>query len=132
MKSTAFLQPTKVWEGGRVTRSGRRLILGWILLACLPSYGRAQAAASDLDDYFRAVSDYFEVGLDEVRIISEWRVAPEDIPVVLFLSRSAGISTDAAAAERSRGSSWLGLMRRYGVRVSAVHFPFAASSLCAL
>jgi len=104
------------------------LILGWILVACWPSDGLAQAGASDLDDYFRAVSDYFDVGLGEVRIISEWRVAPEDVPVVLFLSRSAGISADAAAAERARGSSWLGLMRRYGVRVSAVHLNFASGA----
>lgn len=103
------------------------ILLAMLLVAPQSSVG-AQVTASDLTDYHRAVSDYFKVDLDEVHIISEWRVAPRDIPVVFFLSRSAGISADATAAERARGSSWLGLMRRYGVRVSAVHFPFAAGA----
>lgn len=111
-----------------MTRSIRWLILAATLLVVRPSWVGAQVVASDMDDYYRAVSDYFEVGLDEVHIISEWRVAPEDIPVVFFLSRRAGISPDATAAERARGSSWLGLMRRYGVRVATVHVPFAAGA----
>jgi len=74
------------------------------------------------------MGDYFEVGMDEVAIMGDWGLAPQDLPVVFFLSRRAGISTDATAAERARGSSWLGLMRRYGVRVSAVHLPFSAGA----
>lgn len=105
----------------------------WFILLAMPLVAQsssvgAQAVASDLDDYYRAVSDYFEVGLDEVRIISEWRVAPEDIPVVFFLSGRAGISADATAAERARGGSWIGLMRRYGVRVSTVLVSFSAGA----
>jgi hypothetical protein len=111
-----------------VTRSIRRLILIVGLLAGQPATGWAQAVEPDLDDYFRAVSEYFEVGLDEVRIISEWGIDPEDIPVVFFLSRRAGISADATAAERARGSSWIGLMRRYGVQVSTVHLSIAAGA----
>jgi hypothetical protein len=108
-----------------VTRSVGRVLLLGVLLAARSGAASAQAASPELADYYRAISNYFEVGLDEVHIISEWRVAPEDIPVVFFLSRRAGISADATAAERVRGSSWLGLMRRYGVRVTAVHLPFA-------
>jgi hypothetical protein len=111
-----------------VTRTVRRSTLLLVLLAGWPATARSQVGASDIDDYYRAVSEYFQVGLEEVRIISEWRVATEDVPVVFFLSRRAGISADATAAERARGSTWRGLMRRYGIRVSDVHLPFSSGA----
>jgi len=92
------------------------------LLAASPGItAQDPGAGPPLEAYRQAVSRYFEVELEEVRILAEWSIHHSEVPVVLFLTAEAGISPDAAASARTRGSTWHGLMRRYGVQVSTLH-----------
>ena len=45
----------------------------------------AQAPGSDtVASYYNAVGEYFRVPSSEIMILSEWRLAAEEIPVVLY------------------------------------------------
>jgi len=112
-----------------VTCLVRPVLFLTFFLSVRPFGTHAQTTASDLDDYYRAVGEHFDVGRDEVRIISAWNLEPEDVSVVFFLANGAGISADAVAAERSRGGSWSGLMRRFGIHVSTIHISFQEDSV---
>lgn len=75
--------------------------------------------------YLQSVAEYFRVSLEEVLILQEWHLSPEEIPVLLFLSARTGVSPDALAALRHGGASWSELGRRYEVGSGAFHVPLA-------
>lgn len=85
------------------------LALGWI---------PAQAQTPGDEDaraYLRAVADYHHVSLAEIRILGEWDITPQEVPVVLFIARRAGVSPDALAALHGPGASWMDLASRYNI-----------------
>ncbi len=81
----------------------------------------AQDAAET--DYFLAVADFFSLPATEVTILSDWELPPDEIPVVLFVARRAGVSPEALVVLRSTGQSWTELTRRYRVSAAALHVP---------
>jgi hypothetical protein len=48
---------------------------------------------------------------------------PDEIPVVLFVARRAGISPEALVALRASGQNWGALTARYSVSATALHVP---------
>ena len=87
------------------------LALTSVILAVSPGSTAAQTAT---DSYFRAAASHFDIPVEEVMILSEWRIPPEEVPVALELARHAGVSTDALVTQR-RSGSWNALARRHGV-----------------
>lgn len=89
------------------------------------------ADAPQVQEYFRGVASYFRLPAEEVFILGDWRLPPEEVPVVLFLSRRAGVSPEAIAALRRNGQSWDELTRRYelGSEIYRVALPADAGSL---
>ena len=83
----------------------------------------AQERAAARSDYFRAVAGFFNLPPSEIAILSDWQVPADEIPVVLFLARRAGVSPEALVALRGSGSGWAELADRYRVRASAFHVP---------
>jgi hypothetical protein len=73
--------------------------------------------------YFRAVARYFELPEGEVAILSNWDVPPDEIAVVLFVARRAGVSPEALVALRESGRSWTDLSARYQIGARALHVP---------
>lgn len=92
-----------------------------LLLAASPQAAAAQAGSGGLDTYYRAVGEYFGVGVSEVRILAEWRLPPGEIPVVLLVARRGGVSPDAVVALRRSGRAWADLASRYGVHAGQLH-----------
>lgn len=78
--------------------------------------------------YYHAVSEHFRVPADEVAILSEWNLSPEEMPVLLFLARHGGVSTDALVALKRGGRGWSELADRYGVGSGAFYVPLDASA----
>lgn len=74
--------------------------------------------------YLRAVADYFDLPEDEVSILADWNLTPDEIPVALFVATRAGISPEALVALRSSGRTWIELTRRYQVGPAQLHVPF--------
>jgi hypothetical protein len=73
--------------------------------------------------YFGAVSRYFELPEAELAILASWEVPADEIPVVLFMARRAGVSAEALVALRESGRSWTDLADRYQVGARALHVP---------
>ncbi|MFO8175267.1 MAG: hypothetical protein R6T96_13350 [Longimicrobiales bacterium] len=73
------------------------------------------------DAYFRAVGEYFQVAPEEVSIIGEWEVTPDEVPVVLFLAHRAGVSPDVLIGLRRGGRPWQEVGRRFGIQTTAFH-----------
>ncbi len=73
--------------------------------------------------YFRAVASFFQVPRAEIAILSNWELPPDEIPVVLFMARRAGVSAEALVALRKSGRSWTDLAERYRIEARALHVP---------
>jgi hypothetical protein len=73
--------------------------------------------------YFRAVAEHFEVSIEEVTIVADWDVEPDEVPVILFLAQRAGVSTDALIGLRRSGRPWGEVASRLGLSVGAFHIP---------
>lgn len=93
------------------------------VLATIPSGVTAQDRDAAQADYFRAVAAFFSLPANEVAILGEWEIDREEIAVVLFVARRAGVSPEALVALRSSGQSWSALVERYRVTPSALHVP---------
>jgi hypothetical protein len=65
--------------------------------------------------------------VEEVMILSEWRIPPEEVPVALALARHAGVSTDALVTQR-RSGSWNDLARRHGVGLRPFYVALPAAA----
>lgn len=73
--------------------------------------------------YFRAVGDHFQVSAQEVAIVGDWDLQPDEVPVVLFLARMAGVSPDALVGLRRSGRAWMDISDRFGLDAGAFHLP---------
>lgn len=101
---------------------GRALVV-FTLLAVLGGPSAAQERDAARVDYFRAVAGFFNLPPTEVAILSDWELPPDEIPVVLFMARRAGVSPEALVALRDSGEGWSSLAERYRVHASALHVP---------
>jgi hypothetical protein len=101
----------------------RRAAILYILFlaAAVPSAGQDPTAARA--DYFRSVAGFFNLPLKEVAILGDWELAPDEIPVVLFMARRGGVSPEALVALRGGGQSWATLADRYRIGAATLHVP---------
>ena len=101
------------------------------LMSALPLSLAAQRRVPDqtaIDAYHATVARAFSVSPDEVGIISEWPLDPDEIVVVLFLARNVGVSPDAVASLRSSGIPWASILRTYSVGPGALRIYFPAGT----
>lgn len=102
----------------------RRVGMVLVLVVASASGGEAQGVSqATREAYFGAVAEFFELPRSEVSILGEWRLPADEIPVVLFLARRAGISPEALVALRGSGEAWAELVVRYRVDASHFHVP---------
>jgi hypothetical protein len=83
----------------------------------------AQEGEGAREPYFRAVQEFFGLGPTEIGILRDWGLPPDDVPVVLFVARRAGISSDAIVALRRSGRSWTQILARYRIGAEVLHLP---------
>ncbi|MBT8488530.1 MAG: hypothetical protein HKN72_04285 [Gemmatimonadetes bacterium] len=95
------------------------------LLAILSGPVAAQDRDIARQDYFRAVATFFNLPPNEIAILSDWQMPADEIPVVLFMARRAGVSPEALVALRDSGRGWSALADRYTVQSAAFHVPVA-------
>jgi hypothetical protein len=97
------------------------------LMSVAPLSLAAQRRVPDqtaIDAYHATVGQAFPVSPDEVGILAEWLLRPDEIVVVLFVARAAGVSPDAVASLRSSGASWVSILRTYSIAAAALRIPF--------
>lgn len=90
--------------------------------------GAQTADETARDAYFKAIAEYFRLPASEVSILSEWRLPPEEIPVVLFLAGRAGVSPEAVVALRTSGRGWAELAKRYRLDAAQFHVPIPGTA----
>ncbi len=96
----------------------------WLLLWFVGAAG-AQGQEEAVAAYYRAVGEYFQVPTSEVAILAEGRASPEQVPVVLDISRRAGVSSDALLALRRGARTWADLAGRYGMSATTFYMPIS-------
>jgi len=93
-------------------------------MAVSPSPGLAQGVGPGVKEaYYRAVGEHFSVSEEEVGIIGEWKLIPDEVPVVLFMAKQAGVSPDALIGLRRRGLAWRDVASQLGLQPQAFHIP---------
>ncbi len=97
------------------------LVLGTALVVANGAH--AQGAHEARRAYFEAVAGHFGLPPNEVTILADWEIAPDEIPAVLFVAGQAGVSPEALVALRRAGMSWGELVVRYRISASALHVP---------
>ncbi len=97
-----------------------------LVLTCA-AYGLAaqEDQGTDRAAYFQAVAEFYHMPKNEISILGDWDLPPDQIPVVLFIARRAGVSPEAILALRRSGQSWVALCRRYKVDAAQLHVPLA-------
>lgn len=100
------------------------------LLVAVPVVAPTGLAAQEdpVDSYYRGMASYFGLPTVEVRVLSEWEIRPEEVPLVLFMARQAGVSTDALLALKEGGRGWSDLTRRYGLDAGTFHVPLPSDA----
>lgn len=100
-----------------------------VILASGPGSVLAQGADQGVREaYFRAVAEHFNVEVQEVGIIGEWELAPDEVPVVLFLAQRAGVSPDALIGLRRGERPWHEVAGRFGIQPRDFHLPLPADA----
>jgi hypothetical protein len=96
-----------------------------LVLAMVASATKAAAEQSPSERaYYRAVAGFFQVSEGEIAILGHGGEVPaEEIPVVLFMARRGGVSSEAVVALRGSGRGWAELSERFGVGAQALHVP---------
>jgi len=84
---------------------------------------QAQEETSRQEAYLGAVAEFFKLPRSEVEILSDWRLEVDDIAVVLFVARRAGVSPEALVALRRSGRGWSELTQRYRLDAAQFHVP---------
>lgn len=103
-----------------------RPILGWLMWTSLVGFwpGRAEpqpVGQAVREAYLRTVAEFFRLPLEEVVLIADGGLPPDEVPVLLFLAQRAGVSPDALAGLRGGGRSWMDVAARYGLGAQIFH-----------
>lgn len=101
--------------------SGAALGVSWLFATTVAAQGTEQR-------YLEAAADYFSVSPVEVSILGEWDIPTEEVPVVLFLARRAGVPPDVVVSQRQTGASWSEVAARYRLNASAFFVPVEAGA----
>lgn len=100
-----------------------RAVLLPAMMAVAAVASEAQQQSSAERAYFRAVARYFQMPEAEITILGTWGLPSDEIPVVLFVARRAGVSPEALMALRGSGRSWTELAGSYQISAAALHVP---------
>jgi len=103
----------------RVTGTAALVLVVGASVGVTAAAGQAPNASEGI--YYGAVADYFRVPPEEVAILGEWNMSPEEVPVVLFVAGRAGVPPDVVVAIRQDGSSWSEVAQRYRLGAGAFY-----------
>lgn len=101
-----------------MSRKGKFLRILPLFFLLVPGAVSGQRGGDDAGaeaDFFRGVAEYYNVDQQEVAVLSQWGMAPAEIPVVLFLAGRAGVSPDVVVAQHQRGRDWIDIAQAFGV-----------------
>jgi hypothetical protein len=116
------------WKGDMM----RKIFFVLAVLVLFPLAGPARAAdmsfgisvgEEGIESFHLAVGDYFGAPEPTVVKVEKSSIPEEELPVVFFLARTAGVSPDAIVELRLRGLSWLDIALRFGQTAEIFYVP---------
>lgn len=76
-----------------------------------------------LKSFYLAVGDYYRVPERDVVFVKKRRIADEEIPVVFFIAKRAGVSVSTLIDLRIGGSTWMDISLRFGLGPDIYYVP---------
>jgi len=76
-----------------------------------------------LKSFYFSISDYYHVPEKEVVVVRERKIPDEELPVVFFIARRAGVEPKVIVDLRLGGSSWYDISFRYGIYADVYYVP---------
>jgi hypothetical protein len=73
--------------------------------------------------FYLAIGDYFGAKEKEIAMIRRMNVSDEELPVVYFLARRAGVSPNAIIRMRLDGKSWMDISLHFGLSAEVFYVP---------
>lgn len=77
----------------------------------------------DLTGFYLGVGEYFKVPQQQIVVIQQQRIPPQEIPVVLYLAQQARVNPDAIVSLRLSGRSWLDITLHFGLTPDIYYAP---------
>lgn len=74
--------------------------------------------------FYLAIGDHYEVKEKEVVFVREQKVPDDELPVVFFLSRHAGVAPAIVVKLRLGGKSWMDIAFHYGLTAEIFYVQF--------
>lgn len=74
--------------------------------------------------FYLAVSNHYNVPEKEIVVVRERRVPDEEMPVVFFLARKAGVAPKVIIDLRLSGKSWMDITIHYGLNAKVYYVEF--------
>lgn len=76
-----------------------------------------------LKSFYLAVGDYFNMPQRAVTVIREKHIPDQELPVVLFICRRAGVRPAAVIELRQAGKSWMDITLHFGLSPEIYYVP---------
>ena len=73
--------------------------------------------------FYLAVGERYEVPQEKVIVIREKNIPDEELPVLFFVARRAGVAPEVVVKMRLGGKSWMDISLHYGVTAETFYVP---------
>ncbi len=115
-------------------RMFKSALVAGAVLVCL---GAAQSRAADisagvtidedgLKGFYLAIGDHYQVEEEKIVIVKKRNILDEEMPVVFFLSKRAGVSPEVIIKLRLGGKSWMEITADFGLSAEIFYIPLKA------
>ncbi len=115
-------------------RIGKLAVILGTIIACLTA-GRVGAEVTagvqidqdGLKGFYLAIGDHFQVAAEQIAVARQKRIADEELPVVFFLAKRAGVATDVIIKLRHSGKSWMEITTDFGLNAGIFYVPVSGN-----
>ncbi len=73
--------------------------------------------------FYLAIGEHYKVAEKQVVVVREKKIPDEELPVVFFLARKAGVSPEAIVKLRARGKTWMDITVHFGLTAEIFYVP---------
>jgi hypothetical protein len=107
------------------------VILFISLLIVLPFANQSRAEVSfglsvdneGVNSFYLAIGEHYQATEKQIVVVREKNVPDEEMPVVFFLARKAGVTPEVIIKMRLGGKSWMDITAHYGYTAEAFYVP---------
>lgn len=98
------------------------VVIGCMLLFLVVGQARAAdiSAGISIDEdglkgFYLSIGEHYQVAEEEIVIIKKKHIADDEMPVVFFLAKRAGVTPEVIVKLRLSGKSWMDITRDFGL-----------------